>query len=165
MTTKKRARAPFAKSARTRARILDSAARVFSKSGYAATRLTDIAEAADVKQGSLYYYFDSKDTLVAEMLRVGLQRPTSMSSQPLTHLARMRLRPRVLPRRFTPTPKRLSRLSTTPRQTLELSASFPTKSAPATSALTSGPTASSGTDCCATPATPARLGTISTYRP
>lgn len=74
MTTKKRARAPFAKSARTRARILDSAARVFSKSGYAATRLTDIAEAADVKQGSLYYYFDSKDTLVAEMLRVGLQK-------------------------------------------------------------------------------------------
>jgi AcrR family transcriptional regulator len=45
---------------------------VFSQNGYAATRLTDIAEAADVKQGSLYYYFDSKDTLVAEMLRVGL---------------------------------------------------------------------------------------------
>ena len=74
MTTKKRTRAPFAKSARTRARILDSAARVFSQNGYAATRLTDIAEAADVKQGSLYYYFDSKDTLVAEMLRLGLKK-------------------------------------------------------------------------------------------
>jgi len=47
---------------------------VFSQNGYAATRLTDIAEAADVKQGSLYYYFDSKDTLVAEMLRVGLEK-------------------------------------------------------------------------------------------
>lgn len=74
VTTKKRTRAPFAKSARTRARILDSAARVFSQNGYAATRLTDIAEAADVKQGSLYYYFDSKDTLVGDMLRLGLQK-------------------------------------------------------------------------------------------
>ncbi|MGD1170105.1 TetR/AcrR family transcriptional regulator [Mycobacterium seoulense] len=74
VTTKSRTRVPFAKSARTRARILDSAARVFSQNGYAGTRLTDIAEAAEVKQGSLYYYFDSKDTLVAEMLRVGLEK-------------------------------------------------------------------------------------------
>jgi len=67
-------RAPFEKSARTRARILDAAAAVFSDLGYAGTRLTDIAEAAGVKQGSLYYHFSSKDELVEEMLRVGLQK-------------------------------------------------------------------------------------------
>lgn len=74
MPPKKRARTPFAKSALTKARILDSAARVFSEKGYAGTRLTDIAEAADIQQGSLYYYFASKDTLVAEMLKVGLHK-------------------------------------------------------------------------------------------
>jgi len=73
-------RTSFAKSERTRARILDSAASVFSALGYAGTRLADIADAAGIKQGSLYYYFDSKDALVEEMLRVGLERTYDMVS-------------------------------------------------------------------------------------
>lgn len=67
-------RAPFEKSVRTRARILDAAAEVFSRQGYAGTRLSDIADEAGIKQGSLYYYFDSKDDLVEEMLAVGVQK-------------------------------------------------------------------------------------------
>jgi AcrR family transcriptional regulator len=65
---------PFEKSARTRVRILDAAARVFSLHGYAASRLSDIAAEAGLRQGSIYYYFASKDELVEEMLRTGLDR-------------------------------------------------------------------------------------------
>ena len=60
------------KSARTRQRILDAAAEVFSEQGYGA-RLTDIAARAGMKAGSLYYHFDSREELVAEVLRLGIE--------------------------------------------------------------------------------------------
>lgn len=61
------------KSERTRARILQAAARVLSERGYAGARLRDIAEEAGMKTGSLYYHFDSKDDLVEEVLRHGVR--------------------------------------------------------------------------------------------
>jgi AcrR family transcriptional regulator len=61
------------KSARTRLRILESAARVFRQNGYAATSLRDIASAARMKAGSLYYHFDDKEELVAEVLDIGVR--------------------------------------------------------------------------------------------
>ncbi len=60
------------KSARTRRRILDAAAEVFSEQGYGA-RLSDIATRAGMKAGSLYYHFDSREDLVAEVLRLGIE--------------------------------------------------------------------------------------------
>jgi TetR/AcrR family transcriptional regulator, cholesterol catabolism regulator len=60
------------KSVRTRRRILDAAAEVFSEQGYAA-RLSDIADRAGMKAGSLYYHFDSREDLVAEVLRLGIE--------------------------------------------------------------------------------------------
>jgi TetR/AcrR family transcriptional regulator, cholesterol catabolism regulator len=36
--------------------------------GYAATRLADIADAADIQTGSLYYHFNSREDLVREVL-------------------------------------------------------------------------------------------------
>jgi AcrR family transcriptional regulator len=42
-------------------------------SSYAAARLSDIAEHAGLQAGSLYYYFSSKDDLVEEVLRYGVQ--------------------------------------------------------------------------------------------
>jgi AcrR family transcriptional regulator len=60
------------KSTRTRRRILDAAAKVFSEQGYGA-RLSDIAERAGMKAGSLYYHFDSREDLVAEVLRLGIE--------------------------------------------------------------------------------------------
>jgi AcrR family transcriptional regulator len=60
------------KSARTRRRILDAAAEVFSEQGYGA-RLSDIATRAEMKAGSLYYHFDSREDLVAEVLRLGIE--------------------------------------------------------------------------------------------
>jgi len=62
------------KSAKTRQRILVAAARVFREQGYAGTRLTDIAAAAGMKAGSLYYHFDSREALVEEVILVGTRR-------------------------------------------------------------------------------------------
>lgn len=62
------------KSDLTRQRILQAAARVFREHGYSGTRLTDIAEAADMKAGSLYYHFDSREALVEEVVLEGVRR-------------------------------------------------------------------------------------------
>jgi TetR/AcrR family transcriptional regulator, cholesterol catabolism regulator len=61
------------KSQRTRQRILDAAAKVFRQQGYANARLSDIAELAGMQTGSLYYHFDGRDDLVAEILRLGIE--------------------------------------------------------------------------------------------
>ncbi|MEM6110512.1 TetR family transcriptional regulator [Mycobacterium sp. 050272] len=65
---------PGKKGVATRARILDSAALVFRNKGYAGTRLSDVAAAANTQAGSLYYHFPSREELVEEMLRVGQER-------------------------------------------------------------------------------------------
>jgi TetR/AcrR family transcriptional regulator, cholesterol catabolism regulator len=60
------------KSTRSRRRILDAAAEVFSEQGFGA-RLSDIATRAEMKAGSLYYHFDSREALIAEVLRLGIE--------------------------------------------------------------------------------------------
>ena len=57
-----------------RTRILDEAARLFLARGYAETTLRDIADAAGVKAGSIYYHFDSKEELLGEILDTGIER-------------------------------------------------------------------------------------------
>ena len=56
----------------TRRRILDAAAKTFAKNGNTDASLGDIATEAGLKAGSLYFHFDSKDALVAEVLEVGV---------------------------------------------------------------------------------------------
>jgi TetR/AcrR family transcriptional regulator, cholesterol catabolism regulator len=60
------------KSARTRQRILDSAAHVLSRRGYAGTRLTDVAEVAEIQAPAIYYYFASRDDLIEEVMWSGI---------------------------------------------------------------------------------------------
>lgn len=60
--------------AASRQTILDTAARLFREEGYAATSLRAIAQACDMKAGSLYYHFESKDQIVSEVLSIGVQR-------------------------------------------------------------------------------------------
>jgi AcrR family transcriptional regulator len=72
--------APFAARAaehESRRLILDTAARLFREEGYAATSLRDIAGECGMKAGSLYYHFASKDEIVSEVLRTGVERTFS----------------------------------------------------------------------------------------
>ena len=48
---------------RRRGEILRAAKRVFAKKGFHGTTIADIAKAAKLSYGSVYWYFDSKDTL------------------------------------------------------------------------------------------------------
>lgn len=63
-----------AKSAATRRKILDAAARTFRDKGYAATTLNDIADVAEIRAASLYYYFRSKEDLLDAVFGIGMQR-------------------------------------------------------------------------------------------
>ncbi|MGU3500943.1 TetR/AcrR family transcriptional regulator [Mycobacterium sp. C31M] len=60
------------KSALTRSRILDAAARVLSEKGYAGLRLTDVAAEADLQAPAIYYYFPSRDELIEEVMWSGI---------------------------------------------------------------------------------------------
>ncbi|MGH7820692.1 MAG: TetR/AcrR family transcriptional regulator [Candidatus Binatia bacterium] len=57
-----------------REQILDAGAKVLARRGYAATTLAEIAdEVGSAGAGSLYYHFDSKEQLIEELLRRGVQ--------------------------------------------------------------------------------------------
>lgn len=60
------------KSELTRQRILDAAAKIFRSEGYSGARLSDIAAAAGIKTGSLYYHFESREALVEQVLHLGI---------------------------------------------------------------------------------------------
>jgi AcrR family transcriptional regulator len=49
--------------------ILDAAQKVFGEFGFARAKLEDVARLAGVSKGTLYLYFDSKETLFREMVR------------------------------------------------------------------------------------------------
>jgi TetR/AcrR family transcriptional regulator, cholesterol catabolism regulator len=60
------------KSARTRARILDAAAHVLSSKGFAGTRLSDVADYAELQAPAIYYYFGSREELIEEVMYCGI---------------------------------------------------------------------------------------------
>jgi AcrR family transcriptional regulator len=49
--------------------ILDAAVELFGEQGFARTKLDDVARRAGVSKGTLYLYFDSKESLFREMVR------------------------------------------------------------------------------------------------
>jgi AcrR family transcriptional regulator len=54
-----------AQSSQTRTEILDRAAELFGTKGFAGTTVREIAEACGMMSGSLYYYFRSKEEILA----------------------------------------------------------------------------------------------------
>jgi TetR/AcrR family transcriptional regulator, cholesterol catabolism regulator len=60
------------KSAQTRRRILDAAAHVLSAKGYAGLRLNDVAACADLQAPAIYYYYQSRDDLIEEVMWAGI---------------------------------------------------------------------------------------------
>lgn len=57
-----------------RPQLLDAAARYFREQGYAAASMRDIAAAAGMKAGSMYYYFPSKADLLIAVHEEGIRR-------------------------------------------------------------------------------------------
>jgi AcrR family transcriptional regulator len=55
-----------------RTRIMDEAATLFLQRGYEGTSLRQLADVVGMKAGSLYYHFASKDELLTEILRRGI---------------------------------------------------------------------------------------------
>lgn len=60
------------KAARTRARILDSAAFVLSRKGYGGTRLSDVADHAGLQAPAIYYHFPKREDLIEEVMFAGI---------------------------------------------------------------------------------------------
>ncbi|MBL8610312.1 MAG: TetR/AcrR family transcriptional regulator [Myxococcales bacterium] len=66
--------APGRRTGDKRARILDAAVRVFAKSGFYATRVSDVAKAAGVADGTIYLYFTSKEHLLVSLFEDRVER-------------------------------------------------------------------------------------------
>ena len=50
-----------------RERILQAAVKVFARNGFHATRVSEVAKAAGVADGTIYLYFDSKESLLVSL--------------------------------------------------------------------------------------------------
>ncbi len=73
MATKTREKpAPAEIDTATRERILLEAARLFRHHGYLGTTLREVADAAGIKAGSIYYHFDSKERILGEVMDKGI---------------------------------------------------------------------------------------------
>jgi AcrR family transcriptional regulator len=67
-----------------RARIFDSALRLFSQRGYAATSLREVAEEAGASKPMIYYYFGSKEQLYASIVQQILEEMATAIRRRLT---------------------------------------------------------------------------------
>ena len=63
---------------RRRQEILGEALRLFVRKGYAATKVSDIAEAVGMSTGLMFHYFDSKEKLYEELVKLGVEGPMGM---------------------------------------------------------------------------------------
>jgi len=85
------------KGAETRARLIEAAREVFERDGFLTARISDIAAAAGLSQGSFYHYFDSKEQIFREVAEAQEQRLTAPSDD--DHVAARDDSPRAVIRR------------------------------------------------------------------
>jgi TetR/AcrR family fatty acid metabolism transcriptional regulator len=81
-------RAPAARASRRRGgdkreRILSAAVRVFAKNGFYATRVSEVAKAAGVADGTIYLYFKSKEELLVSLFEDRVERLLSYMKKEL----------------------------------------------------------------------------------
>lgn len=62
------------KSDATRTQIMDAAAKMFRRKGYSASTLKKIAGIVNIQAPAIYYYFDTKEKLLKEVLDIGIDR-------------------------------------------------------------------------------------------
>lgn len=60
------------KSELTRRRLLEATADLLAERGFAGTRLSDIADRAECRAPAVYYYFESREALVEEVMFLGI---------------------------------------------------------------------------------------------
>ncbi|MCL2450905.1 MAG: TetR family transcriptional regulator, partial [Polyangiaceae bacterium] len=70
-----------------RDRILDAAVRVFARKGFYATRVSEVAKAAGVADGTIYLYFKSKDALLVSLFEHRVERLLTFLSTALPEAA------------------------------------------------------------------------------
>jgi len=71
-----------------RERILEAAVRVFASRGFHATRVSDVASAAGVADGTIYLYFKSKDALLVSLFESRVERLLTFLETELPRTAR-----------------------------------------------------------------------------
>src|ERR1700757_4906059 len=85
-----------------RARLIDGARRTLHAQGVESTTLADIANAADVPVGNVYYYFKTKDDLVQAVIAAHADETKDSLAPPAHHpppKARLRACVRMQPER------------------------------------------------------------------
>ena len=80
---------------------------MLSRKGYAGTRLTDVADQAEIQAPAIYYYFQSRDDLIEEVMWSGIAHMRD-------HMARCSPRCRPTPIRSTASTPRSRRTCGTP---------------------------------------------------
>lgn len=70
---------------RRRQEIMHAALELFVSKGYAATKITDIAKRANMSRGLMFHYFESKEKLYEELIRMGLEGTTYPGEQKCKH--------------------------------------------------------------------------------
>jgi TetR/AcrR family acrAB operon transcriptional repressor len=65
----------------TKQNILEAGLEVFSRKGYTATRVEDIAKQANVTTGAIYHHFGGKSALYVELVRQGDTRANRLAQQ------------------------------------------------------------------------------------
>jgi AcrR family transcriptional regulator len=66
--------------AASRARILDAARTLFAERGFSACRVADVARAAGMSPGNVYWHFDSKELILREILAEGYAAREAMAA-------------------------------------------------------------------------------------
>jgi len=61
-----------------RQEILSASLDIFIRKGYAAAKIQDIAQAAGMSVGLMFNYFDSKEKLYEELIKIGKSHPQTM---------------------------------------------------------------------------------------
>jgi TetR/AcrR family transcriptional regulator, cholesterol catabolism regulator len=61
--------------------VIDAAIQVFSRKGYAASSIQDVADVVGVLKGSLYYYIDSKEALLLRIFDESHQQATALGRE------------------------------------------------------------------------------------
>lgn len=61
-----------------RQEILDAGLDLFIRKGYSATKIKDIAEQVGMSVGLLFHYFETKEKLYEELVKMGISGPMSM---------------------------------------------------------------------------------------